>query len=509
MQSSNKRIARNTLMLYIRTFVMMPVSLYTSRIILEVLGENDFGVYNVVGGFIALLSFINSAMTKATQRFLNVELGKGNHDRVSRVYSMSLLIHFAIAVFIGFVLETVGLYFFETKLNIPPETQDAARIVYHISVVTACLHFIRIPDESSIIAYERMSFFAYVSIIEVMAKLGTVFLLFWAEDNRLVLYAVALMTVGILLNIIYAIYCKRNFTTCRFRFYFDIKLLKEMLFFSSWSLFGGIAHVASIQGISILLNIFFTVAVNAAMGVASQVFSAVNTLVTNFQKAVQPQIVQSYFSGDKSRFLELVFRSSKFSYFLLFFVAYPLILICRPVVELWLVCVPQYTVQFIQLYLIFLLIDALSGSLWVSSETIGNIAKYQFTVSLMIIMNIPIIYVLFKFGCSPVYAVIVRIAINFITHCYRIFYLKHKVNFPVRRYVVEVMFRCLWVSVCIIPVPFFLHKFLTSSWGSHILVVLTSLIISGLVIYKFGLDAKERGFVISTVTNKFMFLKKQ
>ena len=347
MQSSNKRIARNTLMLYIRTFVMMPVSLYTSRIILEVLGENDFGVYNVVGGFIALLSFINSAMTKATQRFLNVELGKGNHDRVSRVYSMSLLIHFAIAVFIGFVLETVGLYFFETKLNIPPETQDAARVVYHISVVTACLHFIRIPDESSIIAYERMSFFAYVSIIEVMAKLGTVFLLFWAEDNRLVLYAVALMTVGILLNIIYAIYCKRNFTTCRFRFYFDRKLLKEMLFFSSWSLFGGIAHVASIQGISILLNIFFTVAVNAAMGVASQVFSAVNTLVTNFQKAVQPQIVQSYFSGDKSRFLELVFRSSKFSYFLLFFVAYPLILICRPVVELWLVCVPQYTVQFI------------------------------------------------------------------------------------------------------------------------------------------------------------------
>ena len=227
------------------------------------------------------------------------------------------------------------------------------------------------------------------------------------------------------------------------------------------------------------------------------------------QKAVQPQLVQSYFSGDKSRFLELVFRSSKFSYFLLFFVAYPLILICRPVVELWLVCVPQYTVQFIQLYLIFLLIDALSGSLWVSSETIGNIAKYQFTVSSMIIMNIPIIYILFKFGCSPVYAVIVRIAINFITHCYRIFYLKHKVNFPVRRYVVEVMFRCLWVSVCIIPVPFFLHKFLTSSWGSHILVVLTSLIISGLVIYKFGLDAKERGFVISTVTNKFMFLKKQ
>lgn len=224
---------------------------------------------------------------------------------------------------------------------------------------------------------------------------------------------------------------------------------------------------------------------------------------------MQPQIVQSYFSGDKSRFLELVFRSSKFSYFLLFFVAYPLILICRPVVELWLVCVPQYTVQFIQLYLIFLLIDALSGSLWVSSETIGNIAKYQFTVSSMIIMNIPIIYILFKFGCSPVYAVIVRIAINFITHCYRIFYLKHKVNFPVRRYVVEVMFRCLWVSVCIIPVPFFLHKFLTSSWGSHILVVLTSLIISGLVIYKFGLDAKERGFVISTVTNKFMFLKKQ
>ena len=231
MQSSNKRIARNTLMLYIRTFVMMPVSLYTSRIILEVLGENDFGVYNVVGGFIALLSFINSAMTKATQRFLNVELGKGNHDRVSRVYSMSLLIHFAIAVFIGFVLETVGLYFFETKLNIPPETQDAARVVYHISVVTACLHFIRIPDESSIIAYERMSFFAYVSIIEVMAKLGTVFLLFWAEDNRLVLYAVALMTVGILLNIIYAIYCKRNFTTCRFRFYFDIKLLNAFLFF--------------------------------------------------------------------------------------------------------------------------------------------------------------------------------------------------------------------------------------------------------------------------------------
>lgn len=498
-ESNNKRIAKNTIMLYIRTFVIMFVSLYTSRVILETLGETDFGIYNIVGGFIALLSFIKSALTVSTQRFLNVELGKNNEIGAAKVYSISLVIHIILAIGIYIILETIGLYFFENKMNIPVESKDAARWVYHFSALTACILLFRIPNDASIIAYEKMSFYAYVSIIEAILKLSVVYLLLFVNTKRLELYAFLILFTTLIINTVYSVYCHKKIQFCRFRIIWDKATLRNLFGFSGWSLLGGVANVAGTHGVNILLNIFFSVTVNAAMGIANQVYAAIYVFVNNFQTAINPQIIKFYAAGEKEQYLKLVFRSSKFSFFLLFVLAYPLMLCCNLIMDVWLVEVPKHTVSFVRLCLVYLMIDAISSSLWISAQAIGNIKKYQIIVSCILLLNIPIIYVLLKLGFSPESAVVIRIIMNFVAHCFRLVYLKNKINFPVKKYIKNVMLRCAVVSGLIIPIPLLCLLGFKITMLGYWTAVISSLILSIPIIYYVGLEQGERKFILNVI----------
>ena len=372
MPSENtRRIAKNTVMLYIRMLLIMAVTLYTSRVVLNVLGVEDFGIYNVVGGIVVMFSFLNGAMATSTQRFLSFSLGKNDQEQVARVFSMSMTTHISIALIVLLLAETFGLWIFYRYLNIPPERMGAAQWVYQLSVLTFCISIIRVPYNAGIIAYERMSFYAYISIVEVCLKLGMVILLQYLGSDKLILYALLMaLTTGIV-TFIYKLYCCKTFSVCRYHYFWDKHLYKELISFSGWSLFGSAANVGVQQGINILLNVFFGVVTNAALGIANQVSSAVSQLVGNFQTAFNPALVKSYASGDYSYFVRLIFQTSRFSYFLLFIIALPLYL-CMPfVLKVWLDIVPEYTVVFCRWMLVFVLIDAVSAPLWIGCNYSG------------------------------------------------------------------------------------------------------------------------------------------
>ena len=294
MVSSNQRIAKNTLLLYLRMFVTMIISLYTSRIVLQVLGVDDFGIYNVVGGLIVLFSFLNGAMASATQRFLNVELGKGDITCVKRVFSMSMTCYIIIILIIIFLAETVGLWFLEKQMNIPADRIHAAFWVYQLSLMTFCVNILKVPYNASIIAFEKMSFYAYISIIEVGLKLVIVWLLLISSFDKLISYAFLILLISIIVFIVYKFYCNRKFEVCSYYFFWDVNLCKSLLGFSAWSLFGSLSNLLSSQGINLLLNIFCGVAMNAAMGIANQVNAVVFNFFFNFKKSFIPQKINLY-----------------------------------------------------------------------------------------------------------------------------------------------------------------------------------------------------------------------
>jgi len=474
------------------------VSLYTSRIILSTLGETDFGIYNIVGGFIMLLSFVNSAMTTSTQRFLNYSIGKHNIEEEKKVFSMSLMTHVVIAVIIFLVLESLGLWFFNSKINIPENRINAAQWVFQFSTLSCCAQIIRVPYHASIIAHEKMSFYAYVSILEVLLKLGVVFSLLIVNSDKLISYSIFTFILIVVINLCYIFYSKKNFIACNYKFFWDKILFKKLISFSGWSMFGSAANVAANQGVNVVLNIFFGVTVNAAMGIANQVQSAIYSFVSNFQTAFNPQIVKSYAANDRAYFLSLVFRASKFSYYLLFILAFPVILCCQSILDIWLVNVPQYSVHFIQLFLVFLLIEAMSAPLWISVQATGEIKNYQLLMTSLSAINLPLVYVFFKSGYLPETALIIRILISFISHIIRLLYLKKHINFPALLYIKDVMLKCLLVSLVIIPIPLLIHFKFASLLGD-IITIVTSVSISLFAFYFIGLQKVEKQLVIQNI----------
>ena len=454
MPSENtRRIAKNTVMLYIRMLLIMAVTLYTSRVVLNVLGVEDFGIYNVVGGIVVMFSFLNGAMATSTQRFLSFSLGKNDQEQVARVFSMSMTTHISIALIVLLLAETFGLWIFYRYLNIPPERMGAAQWVYQLSVLTFCISIIRVPYNAGIIAYERMSFYAYISIVEVCLKLGMVILLQYLGSDKLILYALLMaLTTGIV-TFIYKLYCCKTFSVCRYHYFWDKHLYKELISFSGWSLFGSAANVGVQQGINILLNVFFGVVTNAALGIANQVSSAVSQLVGNFQTAFNPALVKSYASGDYSYFVRLIFQTSRFSYFLLFIIALPLYL-CMPfVLKVWLDIVPEYTVVFCRWMLVFVLIDAVSAPLWISVQAIGKIRSYQLLMSALIFLNIPLSWLLLRLGKDAEWVMQVRVGINLLTFICRIIYLQKRKVISSYLYLREVISPVVLVSVLSVPLP--------------------------------------------------------
>lgn len=499
---NNKRIAKNTLLLYLRHIVVMLVSLYTSRVTLDVLGVTDYGVYNVVGGIVVLFSFLYQALSIATQRYLSFYMGKNDYRQVRKVFCLSINIYAILSIIIIAVAESVGLWFFSTKLNIPEDRVKIAFWVYQISIISCVVNVFRIPYNSSIIAYEKMSFFAYLSVFEVVFKLILVYLLYVFAFDKLLVYALLLFVLQLIILFIYKIYCNSKFESTKYMFIWDRDLFKQLLSFSGWTMFGSGSNIAANQGLAFLLNIFAGVVANAALGISNQIDAAVNSFVSSFQTAFKPQLVKSYAEENFDYFFSLIFKTSRFSYYLILVMAIPIIVFCNDILSAWLVVVPEYAVSFARLMLVFFMIDALSGPLWYSVQATGDIRNYQILMSVCILSNLPLSYLVLKFGFSPVYCILIRVLINFVIHFIRIFYLRGLMRFPSIKYIMDVMCPVFFITLLSIVAPLLLYKE-NLSLVQLLLRLFLSVVYIFFVIWIFGLKKSERIFLLDMVRKKF------
>jgi O-antigen/teichoic acid export membrane protein len=480
----------------------MFVNLYTSRIVLNTLGIEDFGIYNIVAGIVILFSFLNTAMTTATQRFLNYELGKNDIVKVKQIFSMSLTAHISIAIIIFLLAESLGLWFLNTQLNIAENRIHAANWVYQFSIFTFCIQTLCIPYNASIIAYEKMSFYAYISVVEVTLKLLVVYLLLFFIFDKLIIYSILIFAVSVIIGIIYKYYCLNQLATCRYYIFWDRFLYMSLMSFSGWSLFGSMANIVSLQGLNILLNIFFGVQLNATMGIANQVNNAVYSFVSNFQMAFNPQIVKSYASKNKEYFVDLIFQSSKFSFYLLFIIALPVLICCDYILQIWLNIVPEYAVSFCRLMILYSLLEAISAPFWMAVQAVGILKKYQIIVSFIILLNLPVSFLLLLNGVSPEYILIAKLLIGFLTLSFRILYLYININFPLTSYIKNVLIKLMIVSFCSLPLPLLVSDFF-AGWKRLIFIILISIISVTFFVFVGGLEKREKTFIRNRIKNVF------
>jgi len=502
MSSKTARIAKNTLMLYLRQIVIVLVNLYAVRVVLEILGAENFGIYSVVGGIVMLFTFLNVAMTNATQRFLNFALGQNDTEQTRNVYSASLVIHALIAVLLIILAQTVGLWFFNNWLSIPPERHAAAFVVYQFSIAAMAIGVLQVPYRATIIAHEKMSFFAMLSIVEAVLRLGIVFLLPVIIFDKLISYAVLIFITGIIIFLIHKIYCNKVFEIAHFRYCKDKELFRQLLSFSGWSVFGGAADISRAQGANILVNVFHGVTVNAAMGIAMQINSAVYQFVVNFQTAFNPQIVKSYSVKDYDYFMRLIFRAAKVSFCLLFFFVLPLYINADFVLRVWLNNVPEYTVAFTQLLLLSSLVHVISGPLIMSIQATGDIKKYQLIVSCLIFANVPLALLFLWTGFNPVWVLIVRVALDALMLAWRMFFLAGRIKLPILGFFYEVIVPVFIVAGISIFITVFIRSLFVNNWSRLIISCVTSTITIGCLMYLIGSNKQEKVMLRNWVKSK-------
>lgn len=502
LSDNNKRIAQNTLMLYFRMLLIMGVSLFTVRVVLDTLGEVDYGLFNVVGGIVTMFSFLSGTMASASQRFFSFEIGLNNIQQLKKTFAMTMTIYAIIAVVIFVLAETVGLWFLNNKMTIPSDRMVSARWVYQFSIFSFMMTMFTIPYNAAIIAHERMKVYAWGSISEALLKLIIVYLLVIFSYDKLKLYAVLMFVVTALVTFAYRTYCQRNFEESRFSFYWETRLFKEIISFSSWNLFGSMAVVFKNQGINILLNVFFNPTINAARAIAYQVNTAINQFVTNFSTAVNPQITKYYAAGEKKRMMKLVFQSSKFSYFLLFLLSMPLLLETKFILSIWLKELPEYVTLFTRLVIINALIDSLTGPLITSALATGRIKIYQIVVGGTMLLNLPVSYVLLKLGFPPQSTMYVAIIISIINLFLRLIMLRKMMEFPMWPFIFDVVMKIGLVTLIAYIIPLALIIELRESLLRFMIVLVSGFIMSGLTIYFVGLSSGDRRFVRETVQKK-------
>ena len=495
--SSSITIAKNTFFLYIRMFLTMIVSLYTSRIVLNVLGIDDFGIYNIVGGVVALFGFFYAAMTSATQRFLSFEIGKNDFLKTAKVFSATLNIYIGIGLIVLLFAETIGLWFINNKLNIPLDRIEALNFVYQFSVLSFIVGMVRVPYNSLIIAKEKMGIYAIYSIVEVVFKLLIVFLLYLGKYDKLQLYAVLTFTVTTLVSVLYTFYCVSKFKESHYFFFYEKKLYNELISYSAWNLFGNFASVAKGQGVNVLLNLFFGTFVNAAYALTLQVQNAIGVFVSNFQLAINPQIIKSYAQNDIEHTQKLINKSAKFSYLLMLVLILPFLFNIDAVLELWLIQPPKYTSIFVSLCLINILIDSFSGPLMTGIQATGKIRKYQVVVGFLVFLNLPLSYFFLKLNQSPYFVWFVSIFIAIISLFFRIFFLSQVMKFNKKEFLTTIIFRLVLLSL--IPFLFsyyFVNSFHLENEMSDLFLKITSIVFITLIVsYLFVIDKDEKKFI--------------
>ena len=506
---NNKRIAKNTLMLYFRMILTMLVSLYTSRVVLNVLGVEDYGTYNVVGGVVTMFGFFNGAMASATQRFLSFDLGRNDYIQLRKTFNATQLIHIGIALLIFILAETIGLWFVNTQLNLPEGRMEAARWVYHFSVLSFMVSIIQVPYNSILIARERMNVYAYMSILEVLLKLLIVFMLTWIAFDKLKLYGILLFSVSLIVASIYRIYCLKKFVETRFVLVKDRTLYKTLVSYSWWNLFGGVATISKVQGISIILNLFFGTVANAAQGVANQVSGAINMFVSNFQMASNPQIVKSYAADDKAYMTNLIIRTSKFSFYLLFILTLPIMLEIELILKIWLKTVPEYTAVFTILILINALIDSVSGPLMIALQATGKIKVYQTVVGPLLILILPLSWIAFKMGMPPQATFLVSISVSIIAFVFRLLLTKKQIpEFDALQFFKEIVIKNISVILLSVAVPLMIRFTMEGGMVRLMIVTLSAILSSMTAIYLIGFNAGEKTFATSALRGFIFKIKR-
>lgn len=474
--SDNKRIAKNTMFLYIRMGILMLVQLYTSRIILSSLGVDDYGIYNIVGSIIVSFSFISNPLSSATQRFYNFELGRNDKEGVNRIFNHGILIYSILTLLLLCIIEIAGMWFIYNKMQLPASRLDAAIWAFHFSALSFGIGLIKIPFESLIVAHEKMDFYAYVSIADVLLKLLNAFSLLYFTVDKLKLYAVNQVIISVIVLGCIMAYCKISFGYLRLKKDYDKTTFSQLLGFSGWSLFGSVASMTANQGLNILLNMFFGVAINAAMGIATQINGAVNQFVGNFQIAFRPQIVKSYAANEICSLHRLIFNTSKYSYLLLLGLICPISMNMDYILRIWLKNVPPHTSEFAIFMLIYALLETLSAPMWMTVQATGKIRNYQLVISSLMFMNIILSYVFLKMGYPPSVVLIIKCLLDVSYLTARLCFMHKMINFPVRQYLTEVISHVGAITIICTIVVAVINMYISQDlprlfWGTSIFMV--------------------------------------
>ena len=494
--SANKRIAKNTLVLYVRMLFTMVISLFTSRVILQTLGVEDYGISSVVGGVISMFTFINAAMVSSTQRYLNFELVRGDANQLRSVFSTSLQIHALIALAIIVLSETVGLWFLNEKLVIPEARMTAAMWVYQCSILSCAVSIMSTPYNAVIVAHEKMSAFAYISILDVSLKLLVVYLLVVLPFDKLIILAILNLLVQLFIRNIYTIYCHRHFPESYFQFRFNKTLFKEMFGFAGWSFWGNLAAILYTQGLNMMLNIFFGPIVNAARGIAVQVQSAVQQFVGGFQTALNPQITKNYASNNLPQMHSLMFRSARFSFLLLFFLSLPVLMETNFILTLWLKTVPDDAVVFTQIMICISLIYTTANPCIIANQATGKVKIYQMVVGGILLLILPISYVVLKLG-APAYSVfIVHFCIESLAQFSRMYMLRKLIHLPLWQYMKNIYIPIVSTVVIAIILPLVVRMQVSEGWLRFLAVGFTCVLSVGASSYFIGFTKQERVFFL-------------
>ncbi|MDR0812195.1 MAG: oligosaccharide flippase family protein [Paludibacter sp.] len=499
-RENTKRIAKNTVFLYLRTLFTVIIGLYTSRVILNVLGVSDYGTYTLVGGFVAVFSTVAGVFPAAIQRFLTYELGKNNQERLKRVFSTSINIQVALALVMFVVAEIAGVWWLNNKINIPAERMTAAYWVFQFSLLNYMLGLMNMPYIAVITAHEHFKTFALVGLLDAVFKLCAVLLLMVLPADKLVAYSVLVLCFSFIIRIIYNVYCRKHFTETKYKYVYDKGLLKEMLSLVGWNFFGSTAQAASRHGVTIVLNLFFGTVVNAAQGIAVQVNGTISTFIYNFMTALNPQITKSYASGEHQYMFSLVQQGARFSFYLLLFLSLPVLLETEYILTIWLkITPPAHSVNFVRLMLIGSLLGSLANTFYTVMMATGKIKKYQIWVSSLQMLILPVVYVALKFGSTPEMAMLISIIIGHLSFFVQLFLLSRSVGLSVGFFLKKVYVNVLIVAFLSAVLPLLVYLNMEQGIVRLLCVCVVSVLSSGTFILFAGCKKEERKFLMNKV----------
>ena len=486
--------------MYFRMLLILGISLYTSRIVLKTLGIDDFGIYNLINGIIISFSFINNSLISSAQRYMSYALGTQNTDNFNSIYSTCIILFTVVGLIFCLLLEPIGIWLINNKLSIPENRIFAANVIFHLAILNTFLSFLRIPYSSAIISCERMAFYAYLSILETLAKLLVVYLLIVISTDKLILYSLLLLIITFLTNIAYIGYCRKNIN-CKVQLQWNPQQVISIFSFSGWSLFEGMANITKTEVVGFFLNIFNGVALNAAVGIAKQVNMAINNFTSNFQTAFRPQITKSYAAGDVDRLQYLIYNTSKFSGVIFLVLAFPLCYNIDFLLKLWLGVAPQYASSFSVCFILVSLIEAIGGPFWMTGHAVGNIKWLQLISGSIRLISVPIAYIILEHKYDPSYVFVAQVVLELFVYAYRIIYLKRKIKFNVYDYMRNVLCKLIVVA----GLTFFIMHISCmnfSGWYSLILSTFISVVVISILFLYYLLSASQRKKILVLITSK-------